>query len=85
MPLMRLGGRGVDAFRFTVDAAAYAELARSTAWRWRRAERLGLPPARQYVGAGDDTLRLRGTIYPAERGGLGQLDALRAVARVQKK
>ena len=79
-PLMKLSGEGVG-FTFSLATAAWQELARSTAWRWRRAERLGAAPARQYVGPGDDTIRLRGTVYPAERGaGIRQIDDLRAAA-----
>ena len=73
--LMALGD-----FRFSVDTAAYDELTRTTEYRWERQDRLGRHPARQYLGPGDDTIDLRGTILSTYRGGTGQLDAMRAEA-----
>ncbi len=67
-------------FLFTLHAAAYQELARQTAWRWSAQPRAGRLPARQYVGPGDDTLTLRGAVFPHLRGGLGQLGRLREEA-----
>ena len=73
--MLALGG-----YRFSLDTAAYQELQRTTAWRWAVQQRLGRRPSRQFVGPGDETMSLSGTIYPAYRGGLGQLDALRLEA-----
>ena len=73
--LMALGD-----YRFSVDTAAYGELVRATEYRWARQDRLGRPPARQYLGPGDDTITLKGIVYPTHRGGLGQVDALREEA-----
>ena len=73
--LLKLG-----AYAFSVSTAAYGELSRAQEYRWRRQDRVGRNPARQWLGPGDDTIDLRGTIYPAWRGGLGQLDAMRAEA-----
>ena len=67
-------------YRFSIDTAAYQELARATAYRWASQPRLGRRPARQFVGVGEDTISLDGAIYPHYRGGLGQIDALRAEA-----
>lgn len=67
-------------YRFAVSAAAYEELAHTASWRWPAQERIGAPPARQYLGPGEEEISLRGTIYPAHRGGLGQIDAMRAEA-----
>ena len=41
---------------------------------------LGRHPARQYVGPGDDTIDVRGTVLPGHRGGTGQLYASAAEA-----
>ena len=73
--LMTLGD-----YRFSIDTAAYDELVRTTEYRWARQDRLGRPPARQYLGPGDDTIDLRGTVLTAHRGGTGQVDAMRAEA-----
>lgn len=70
--LMKLGG-----YSFSVSTAAYGELSRTQEYRWRRQDRVGRTPARQWLGPGDDTIELRGTIYPTYRGGLGQLDSMR--------
>ena len=67
-------------YRFSLDAAAYQELQRSAAYRWASQPRLGRRPARQFVGQGEETITLNGTIYPHYRGGLGQVDALRSEA-----
>lgn len=67
-------------YRFSLDTAAYQDLLRTTAYRWPLQQRLGRPPARQFVGVGDDRVTLSGTIYPHYRGGLGQIDEMRASA-----
>ena len=73
--LMRLGE-----FRFAISTAAYDEITRTAEYRWPRQDRVGRTPSRQFTGPGDDTIELRGTIYPYYRGGLGQVDAMRAEA-----
>ncbi|MCC5807239.1 MAG: phage tail protein [Opitutales bacterium] len=67
-------------YAFAMDTAAYEALARRTVWRWPEQGRAGRAPALQFTGPGEDTLTLEGTLYPAFRGGLGQLDAMRAEA-----
>jgi len=67
-------------YRFSVDTAAYQELLRTTAYRWAQQPRLGRRPARQFVGAGDETVSLNGQILPHYKGGLGQVEALRTEA-----
>ena len=67
-------------YRFSVDTAAYQELVRTSEYRWQAQERLGSRPAQQYLGPGEESIELTGTIFPAYRGGLGQLDAMRAEA-----
>lgn len=67
-------------YRFAASAAAYGELTHADSWRWPAQERIGAPPARQYLDPGDEEISLRGTIYPEHRSGLGQIDAMRAEA-----
>ncbi|MCA8032024.1 phage tail protein [Burkholderia arboris] len=69
-------------YRFAISTAAYDSFRRETRWRWPAQERIGREPARQYVGRGDDTITLDGTIYPHFRGGLGQIAAMRAEANL---
>lgn len=70
----------LGAFRFGLSTAAYQNLERTSAWRWESVPRVGVRPAQQFVGPGEDTVSMDGTIYPSFRGGLGQLDAMRAEA-----
>ena len=67
-------------YRFSVSTAAYQEFTHSAEFRWASQERLGRLPARQYLGPGEETISLRGTLHPHFRGGLGQMDRMRAEA-----
>lgn len=77
--LMTLGD-GQTSFRFSVDTAAYQSLVRKTDWRWPAQDRLWSDPARQFTGRGSDEITLEGVVLPAYRGGLAQIDAMRALA-----
>lgn len=67
-------------YRFSLDTAAYQGRSRTTTYRWAKQERLTREPALQFVGPGDDTLKLSGVIYPHYKGGLGQVDSMRQEA-----
>lgn len=67
-------------FVFGLDTAAYQELQRQTSWRHAGQSRIGRRPARQYLGPGDDTITLTGTLLPQFTGGQQNLDELRAMA-----
>lgn len=67
-------------YQFSVDAAAFQTLSRSAEYRWPAQDRIGRPPARQFTGPGAESITLSGTVYPHYKGGLGQMDRLRAVA-----
>jgi hypothetical protein len=67
-------------FRFSLDSAAYQGLTRTSAYRWSAQDRVGREPSHQFVGAGAETIELRGTVYPHFRGGLAQVDRMRAEA-----
>ena len=67
-------------YRFSRDTAAYQSRNRTTAYRWAKQDRLTRDPALQFVGQGDDTLKLSGVIYPHYKGGLGQVDSMRQEA-----
>lgn len=77
--LMTLGD-GQAQFRFAVHTAAYQSLSRRTEWRWPAQDRLWNDPARQFTGRGADEITIEGVILPAFRGGLGQVNAMRALA-----
>ena len=74
-PLMTLGE-----YVFGVDSAAYDELQRAAEYRWAAQQRLGRSPARQWLGPGEETVRLSGTIYAVRRRAEEELKALRAEA-----
>lgn len=67
-------------YTFSLATAAPARVRRSDQWRWESLPRIGREPALQYVGPGTAEIELDGVIYPHYRGGLGQLDAMRAEA-----
>ncbi|ESZ63522.1 phage tail protein [Mesorhizobium sp. C120A] len=73
---------GLGPFRFSLSTAAYQSLERGDEYRWEEAARIGRAPAMQFIGAGTTTFSLSGTIYPGFRGGLGQLDSMRAIAAI---
>lgn len=70
----------LGAYRFAVTTGGYERLQRSTSWRWPTQERIGSAPAHQFMGPGTDKLTISGVIFPHFRGGLRQVDAMRAQA-----
>lgn len=73
----------LGAFRFGLSTAAYQDFERNNEYRWASIDRVGTRPAKQWIGEGDQTINLRGVIYPgfiAQRNGLGQLPAMREQA-----
>lgn len=74
-PLMTLGE-----YVFSVDSAAFDEMRRAAEWRWAAQDRIGRPPARQWLGPGGETVELTGVIYPVRRRAEEEMDALRAEA-----
>lgn len=67
-------------FRFGVNRASYQSLTRTARYRWAQVARAGRAPASQFLGPDVEELRLDGVIYPHFRGGLRQVEAMRAVA-----
>lgn len=67
-------------FVFKLSTLAYNELQRSTAWRHAASSRVGAREALQFVGPGEDTINLRGTLVPEIAGTFQSLATLRAMA-----
>lgn len=67
-------------FVFSLGTAAYQELQRQTDWRHAAQSRVGGRPARQFLGPGEDTITLTGTLLPEFTGGQSHLDELRRMA-----
>ncbi|MCP5136025.1 MAG: phage tail protein [Gammaproteobacteria bacterium] len=70
----------IGPYQLGVDTAALDTLSRVTEYRWAAPERIGASGRQQYMGPGKDTITVSGVILPHYRGGLGQLDAMRAEA-----
>ena len=51
-------------FVFSIPTATYQSLQRSTAWNHASNNRVGSMPAYQFVGKGEDTITLEGSIVP---------------------
>lgn len=67
-------------FRFEIGTAAYQRLRRARSYTWATQDRFGRLPAAQFTGAALPTIDLEGTIYPAFRGGLSQVEEMVALA-----
>jgi phage protein U len=67
-------------FIFMLRTAPYQELKHTHGWRHPTNSRVGLRPARQYIGPDDETVTLSGTLYPELTGGRVSLDQLKAMA-----
>lgn len=67
-------------YRFSIDTAAYQRLERRSSWRWQAVDRLGARPAMQFIGSGEDSISMDGTVFPSYAGGLGQVEAMRKEA-----
>ncbi|MFJ2384272.1 phage tail protein [Pseudomonas protegens] len=71
-------------FVFSLHTLAYQELQRQTDWRHASNNRFGAPPARQFLGRGEDTITLPGILLPELAGTVLSLDALRHMANTGK-
>ena len=70
-------------FVFSIPTATYQSLQRSTSWRHASNSRVGAAPAYQYLGPGEDTITLDGSIVP-EFGSQLSLTALRLMGNTGK-
>lgn len=70
-------------FIFSIPTATYQSLQRSTAWNHVSNNRVGNMPAYQYVGKGEDTITLEGSIVP-EFGQQLSITALRVMGDTGK-
>lgn len=71
-------------FVFGLPTLAYQELQRSTEWRHSSTSRIGTNPASQFLGRGEDTITLPGTLLPGLAGSPLGLDSLRMMADTGK-
>ena len=71
-------------FTFGLPTIAYQELQRTTEWRHGSTTRIGTNPASQFLGRGEDTITLPGTLLPGLVGSPLSLDTLRLMADTGK-
>ncbi|MBU2709296.1 phage tail protein [Zooshikella marina] len=64
-------------FRFSRNTAAYQSSQQTHHYRWSQQERISNTPTHQYIGPGQQSLTLKGVIYPYYLGGLEQVEQLR--------
>lgn len=67
-------------FPFSIDTLAFDELQRRASWRHATSPRVGARDAAQFVGIGEETISLPGTVYREIADGQVSLDALRTMA-----
>ncbi len=74
---------------FSLNTAAYEQLQRNTQYQWAAQNRLGHPllkhagiggPAYQFIGPGEESINLNGTLYPQYKGSPLTLSAIRLTA-----
>lgn len=70
-------------FPFSIPTATYQQLQRSTNWRHPSNSRVGDMPAYQFLGRGEDTITLEGSIVP-EFGSQMSITALRTMGDTGK-
>jgi len=58
----------LGAYRFSLSTAAYQSLERQAQWRWPAQELIRAHPVRQWVGPGDQTIKLEGVVLPHYKG-----------------
>lgn len=71
-------------FTFGLPTIAYQELQRTTEWRHGSTSRIGTNPASQFLGRGEDTITLPGTLLPGLVGSPLSLDTLRLMGDTGK-
>lgn len=75
MHLMALG-----MFIFALPTLAHDELQRKTDWQHARSQRVGARDATQFLGPGDETVNMSGSVYAEIADGRVSLDDLREMA-----
>ena len=66
--------------RFTVEGTGYDQLKRTANFSWPSQSVIGKQPVYQYLGHGEKTITLTGTIYPGQYGDRSDLQQMEAQA-----
>lgn len=72
-------------YMFSVATATPEKLTHSASYDWPSQDRVGARPLLQWTGIGSENISINGVIYPAYKGGLGQMAALREMAGMGKR
>lgn len=67
-------------FVFERRTLPYQSMQHSKNYRWASNDRVGKPPAYQFLGEGENAIQLAGTLYPAITGGRISLLAVELMA-----
>jgi phage protein U len=70
----------LDRFVFSLASVPYQQLQRQRSWKHRTTSRIGARDARQFTGAGADTITLNGMVAPDN--GIGEIASLDELARM---
>lgn len=66
-------------FVFALETTPYQEFQQQIGWRHPANSRVGLRPARQFLGPDDETVSLSGVLLPELSGGDNTIDLLRSM------
>ncbi|WP_253276795.1 phage tail protein [Ruegeria sp. 6PALISEP08] len=82
---MQFGGvmMALGVFRFDMSNGAYQKMARSAGHRWTEVNRIGREAALQYLGQRAQQITIEGVIYVHFKGGLRQVELMRAQAALK--
>lgn len=72
--MMRLG-----AFKFEINTAVYQSLRQNWEFHWQAQARIGINPARQFVGY-DRSIELAGVMYPGQFGSRKHIETMTEMA-----
>ena len=75
MIMMVLGG-----YFFSIETSAYQELVHARSWQWVENEVIEDAPDLQFTGAKPEVITLKGTMFPAFKGGALQMTGLSLLA-----
>ncbi|GIT92407.1 tail assembly protein [Jannaschia pagri] len=70
----------LGAFRFGASRPSHDKIRQTSTYRWEPVDLVGRRPQLHFLGPGEETMALEGTIHPHFRGGLRQVEAMRAQA-----
>jgi len=67
-------------YSFSINTAAYQTLTRVIEHRWSKQDLIDNRPGYQYMGSGEEIIKIPGIIYPQYKGGISQIESMRDIA-----